>query len=78
MSFINNTAKDGFSIDALVGGGEFTPHAQAIYVGVGGDVTGVTVEGTTLTWTVPSGGTIACAIKNVTAADATGLIGYIP
>ena len=74
----NNIARDAFDVTALVGGGAFTPHAQAIYCGTAGTVTAVTAGGTTLTWTVPAGGMITCAIQNVTAATATGLIGYLP
>ncbi len=78
MSFIDNTGKDAFDIDVLVGGGEFKPHAQAIHCGSAGDVTAVTAAGTTLTWTVAAGSIIPCAIKEVTASTATGLIGYLP
>ena len=55
----------------------FATPPRAIYVGVGGTVTLTTYKGTSVTFTVPSGGLVPIVATHVTAATATGLVGLI-
>ena len=78
MSFLQNVASDAL---------EITPGAAALLKPVGaircggsvGDVTITTPKGTSVVFqNVQVGETIKCPATHVTAATATGLVGYIP
>lgn len=77
MSFLQNTAADGFPItpsDSV----DLSEDVGAIYIGGAGDVSLVTVRGTTLTFTgLPAGITLPWKARRVlaTGTTATNLIG---
>lgn len=58
------------------GAGLLASPVRSIGVAVGGDVTGVTLAGQTRTITVPAG-MVPCGWLRITAATATGIVGYI-
>jgi len=77
MSFIENTAKDAFTITPSAS--EFNVRAQAIYVGGAGDITLTTEAGNSVTFVaVIAGSILPISAVAVTAATATNLLGLIP
>ena len=74
--FTDNVAKDGFAITPS--GTPFTIRAQAIYIGVAGNVTLTTVGGTSLEFIgLQAGQILPVSALAVTTATATGLIGLL-